>query len=117
MKTLAFAAMVLVAAACSSATDNEQKDLEAEAAIVAAWGVDPVLVNAVLAQNTQNIALTEIQRRDVEWVAGRDTARVRAMTTGACADRLRQLMAAKSIYGETFLMDRQGALVCASENS
>jgi tartrate dehydratase beta subunit/fumarate hydratase class I family protein len=104
-----------VAAGCSSPTDDEASKLESEAFVLAAWGSDATLVSAVAAQNAQNLTLVEIQRRDTEWVAGRDTARVRMMTTGPYADRLRQLMSQKAIYGETFLMDNKGALVCASD--
>ncbi|MEO5509592.1 MAG: hypothetical protein ABIV28_06780 [Longimicrobiales bacterium] len=117
MKAPGVAVLIILLAGCSSPADDERKDLEAEAAVLLSWGIDPTLVSAVATQNAQNLTLTEIQRRDTEWVAGRDTARVRQMTTGACADRVRQLMAQKSIYSETFVMDNQGALVCASEKT
>jgi C4-dicarboxylate-specific signal transduction histidine kinase len=67
-------------------------------------------------QNEKRVPLAEIQRLDREWIAGRATELVRRMTTGPCADELRKL-ANDPRYGETFVMDDQGALVCASEKT
>jgi hypothetical protein len=49
-------------------------------------------------------------------MAGKNDALVKQMTTGACADHLRDL-AKKAGYGESFVMDNQGALVCATEKT
>jgi hypothetical protein len=39
---------------------------------------------------------------------------VKQTTTGPCADRLRELAGGSAAYGETFVMDDQGANVCAT---
>jgi hypothetical protein len=39
---------------------------------------------------------------------------VKQTTTGTCADHLRELVKGHSVYNETFIMDNQGALVCAT---
>ena len=93
--------------------DAMQKRLEAEAVKLQAWTSDKVLVNAAAAQNAQHLTMTEIERRDKEWMAGRADALVKQMLSGPCADRLRQLTSTGP-YGETFVMDNQGALVCTN---
>ncbi len=93
--------------------DAMQKRLEAEAAKLQAWTADKILVNATSAQNAQHLAMAEIERRDKEWMAGGADALVKQTLSGPCADRLRQLTSSGP-YGETFVMDNQGALVCAN---
>src|SRR5206468_10715851 len=74
-------------------------------------------VAAVSAQNNQQRTMTEITRRDDAWMAGKAEPLIKEMTTGPCADRLRALTATSPVYGETFLMDNQGALVCANQRT
>jgi hypothetical protein len=92
--------------------DAIQKRLEAEAVRLESWTADKALLAAVRAQNAQKLTMAEIERRDKAWPG--DAALVRSVTTGACADRLRELAATSKQYGEILLMDDQGALVCAS---
>ena len=89
-----------------------QKQLEQEAAKLRAWGSDAAIVAAVKAQNAKHVPLAQIQSLDEQWTAGKAPALVKQVTTGPCADRLRQL--AGSAYGESFVMDDQGAIVCAT---
>ncbi|HUP60490.1 MAG TPA: hypothetical protein VNA69_08755 [Thermoanaerobaculia bacterium] len=89
-----------------------QKMLEAEAANIRAWGSDPALVAAVKAQNAKRVPLAQIQSLDEQWKAGNAAALVKQVTSGPCADRLRALVG--ETYSETFVMDDQGALVCAT---
>src|SRR4051795_12991977 len=108
--------MMATTAAAQSA-DAIQKRLDSEAVRLKAWTQDPVLMAAVTTQNNQHVPLAEIQKRDEAWVAGKDEALVKQMTAGQCADRLRQLTSSGTIYGETFIMDDQGALVCANQKT
>jgi hypothetical protein len=91
-----------------------QKLLDREAVKLAAWGSDPVIVAAVKAQNAKRVPLATIKSIDASWIAGKAENLVRQSMTGACADRLRELGAASPAYGETFSMDDQGAIVCAT---
>ena len=115
MKRIVAVALVLSAPfVAGQSADAIQKRLEAEATKLQAWTTDKTLVNAVAAQNAQHLKMAEIERRDKEWIAGGAEPLVKQMLTGPCADRLRQLTSASPIYGETFVMDNQGALVCTN---
>lgn len=90
------------------------KNLNAEAERLQGWSSDPVLVQAVKAQNAQKVSLAEIQRIDKEWIGGKLRKEV---LTGPCANRLRELSHQQPYYVEVFVSDNQGALVCANERT
>src|SRR5258708_30371002 len=116
MKHFVFGLLMAVRAtvAVAQSGDSNQKRLEAESVKLKTWTQDPLFVAAVTAQNKQHITPAEIDKRDKAWVAGKAEPLVKQMTTGRCADHLRQLAAASPIYSESFVMDDQGALVCAN---
>lgn len=116
MRTLmmTIAACAVAAAALGQSAETIQKALSNEATSLAAWGSDKVFVDAVKAQNGKKVPLAEIKRLDGDWMAGKSDDAVRRVTTGPCADHLRALVASHPGYGEAFVMDDQGALVCAS---
>ena len=94
-----------------------QKALTSESAAIATWGSDKVFVDATKAQNAKKVKLTEIETIDKEWIAGKADDAVKRVTTGPCADHLRQLVAQHAGFGEAFVMDDQGALVCANSRT
>jgi len=104
---LAFAAPLLFA----QSAPMMHKMLVAESERLRPWAADKVLLDAVKAQNARNVPLAEIQKIDEEWKAGKVR---KELTTGPCADRLRELAADHTQYVEVFVMDNQGALVCAN---
>jgi hypothetical protein len=117
MKSIALvSALSLLCAlnAHSQSAGNLQKLLADEAARLQAWGNDPAIVAAVKAQNAKRATAAQVKSLDEQWSAGKAEALVKQVTTGACADHLRKLVAGNAGYGETFLMDNQGALVCAT---
>lgn len=114
---LAVAMALLPAAVGGQSADALQKALTAEAAKLEAWAADEAIVAAVKRQNVRSMPLADIQKIDKEWMAGGAQATVRQVTTGACADRLRALAATDARYGETLVMDDQGALVCATQRT
>lgn len=97
----------------AQSAETIQKELNVHAERLRPWTADPVLQSAVKAQNARAVPLAEIQRLDQAWAAKQNEALVQKTITGACADRLREL-AAKAGYGEAFVSDNQGALVCAT---
>jgi hypothetical protein len=112
MRTLA--ALAVAAAAYGQSAESIQKALSNEAAALSAWGSDKVFVDAVKAQNGKKVPLADIKRMDTEWMAGKGEELVKRVTSGPCAEHLRALVTAHPGYGEAFLMDDQGALVCAN---
>lgn len=113
---LVLAACVALGVAAQSA-DELQKMLTAESKTLTAWAEDRTIVDAVRQRNARRLSLDEVKRIDAEWTAGRAAADVREATTGACADRLRALAAQSPRYGETFVMDANGAVVCATQRT
>jgi len=97
--------------------DSVQKTLAREPEKLRAWASDERLIAAVKQQNARGVSLAEIQRQDKAWIAGGAADLVRRVTTGPCADQLRRFVASDPRYSETFVMDNQGALVCASQKT
>ena len=87
------------------------KSLTAESEKLKAWAADPVLVDAVKAENARNVPVAEIQKIDDAWKAGKVR---RELIANLCADRLRQLAQQGAQYNEVFVTDNRGALVCAN---
>ena len=106
--------LLLASSAFAQSAQSLQKRLDAEAAKLSAWGSDPTIVAAVKAQNAKHVPLATIQSLDEQWVAGKAATLVRQSTVGTCADYLRKLASSGTIYSEVFVMDNQGALVCAN---
>ncbi len=117
MKTILLASAVLLGctfAVHAQSAGTVQKLLTDEAARLQAWGSDPAIVAAVKAQNAKRATPAQVKSLDEQWSAGKAASLVKQVTTGPCADHLRKLVAGNAGYGETFLMDNQGALVCAT---
>lgn len=117
LKTIVLASVALLGfavAAHAQSAGEVQKMLSDEATRLQAWGSDPVIVAAVKAQNAKRVSAAQVQSQDKQWTAGTADALVKQVTTGACADHLRTLIAGGAAHGETFIMDDQGALVCAT---
>lgn len=109
--------MVLSASAFAQSAGEVQKMLVAEAEKLRAIGKDPAVVAAVQAQNAKKLLLTKIKVADNRWGVNKESALVKKTITGPCADRLREIVAANPAYSETFAMDNQGAIVCATQKT
>lgn len=105
------------AAAFARSAEELHKILQAEAERMQSAGTDKAIIEVVRAQNAKKVPLAEIQRIDKEWIAGGQKALVQKLTTNRCAERLRALLVPADRYGEAFVMDDQGALVCATERT
>lgn len=106
--------LVLSASALGQSAGDVQKMLVAEAETLRAIGRDPIVVAAVQAQNARKVSLTAIKVADQRWTVNKEGALVQKTISGPCADRLRAIVAAHPAYSETFAMDDQGAVVCAT---
>jgi len=114
MKTAALVALLLATSAFAQSAQTMQKRLDAEAAKLSAWGSDSVIVAAVKTQNAKRVPLETIKSLDEQWSAGKAATLVRQTTIGTCADYVRKLASTNTTYSEVFVMDNQGALVCAN---
>jgi hypothetical protein len=72
------------------------------------------LLAAVKTQNTLAVPIVAIKVIDQRWFLNKEMGLVRQATTGKCADVLREFVAANSAYGEAFVLDQQGAIVCSN---
>ena len=112
-RTATTAAVLLFVAVTASAQSAAALHgaLKAESERLRAWTTDALLLDAVRAQNSRGVALSDIQKIDEDWRSGKHRSDV---VNGACADRLRELSAQRVYYVEVFVTDNKGALVCAN---
>jgi hypothetical protein len=78
---------------------------------------DGAVIGFVDAKNGTEEPAAEIQKRDTRWRAGGEAALRKELTTNPCAERLRALSKSDSFVLEAILMDAQGALVCATDET
>jgi len=75
---------------------------------------DPEAVKAIAARNRVIESPGDIRRKDADWQRNPSYPLRKALTSGPCADRLRQLIQDDAFVVEAFLMDSRGGLVCAT---
>lgn len=103
----------LFCAAPVVAQDSTRRALTMQVAGIQDLGTDKTLVSAVNEQNAKDLSLANLQRLDREWSV-RAESFGRQLSSGACADRLRQFMLTKPIFDHVVVLDNKGAVVCAS---
>jgi len=74
----------------------------------------PTVIAFVAEKNASGETRAAIDRHDAAWTTQADYPLQRTLTTNACARYLSERVAPDPLIVEAFLMDRQGALVCAS---
>jgi hypothetical protein len=109
--------LILAAQAFAQSAGTVQKLLDKEATKLESWGHDEAIVAAVRAQNAKEVPLAEIKAIDERWVAGKANDTVQQILSAPCSARLHELIGTSGWYDETFAMDDQGALVCATEKT
>jgi hypothetical protein len=78
---------------------------------------DPVLRQALVAQNAAPLTPQQLLRRDREWISDPQLPLRKTVTGSECARRLRQLTQPDAVIVEAILMDAQGANVCATRET
>ena len=82
------------------------------------WVKDPTLLEALQKQNKMSKSLDEIQKVDREWVEGNISEDfVNSKLQGPCAEKLKEFESKIPSASESFLMDAQGGLVCATKKT
>ena len=75
---------------------------------------DPAIAGFLAAKNAQSETPEQLREKDVRWTSGRDPALKQAVTTGPCAEKLREMVKADPFILEAMLIDVRGGLVCAT---
>ena len=101
-----------------SAEKAPQKVVDLAGSELIKFGSDPVIVQAVKAQNARSQTLEQIQELDKKW---RDTPGIadfmEAIMENDCAKHLREIQESKPFYAEIFVMDNQGANVAMTDKT
>jgi hypothetical protein len=85
---------------------------------LAALAADPVIVEAVTAQNNKKATLAEIQAVDKVWMATPGTADfMKAVIDSAAGQHLRSWRKSRGYLSEIIVMDRSGANVAITEKT
>lgn len=81
-------------------------------------GKDPVIVNAVLAENAKGKTLDQIKQMDAKWMATPGVADfMKALMESECGRHLRAIGNSAPFYAEIFVMDNQGANVAMTNKT
>lgn len=112
-KILGCALLVLVlTAGMAFAEQAPQRVYDLAEGTLAALGSDPIIVEAVKAQNAKGMSLDSIQAMDQKW---RNTPGIapfmKALMESKLGKHLRELQDSQNYYAEIFVMDNQGANV------
>lgn len=115
-------AVVLIFLICAlplaAQDENLPPKLQPEAKKILKWSEDQILVDAVREQNKSAMTMDQIQKIDNEWIKGTLSEDfVKGILTNACAVRLKELEKTMPVALESFVMDSQGALVCATKKT
>ncbi len=85
---------------------------------LAAFGTDPVLVDAVKAENAKGKSMADIEAMDAKWKGDAGVADyMKAMMDSPAGKRLAELRDSEPYLVELFLMDNQGANVAMSNKT
>ena len=85
---------------------------------LAAYGKDPVIVDAVKAENAKGKTLDQIKTKDKEWLATAGIADyMQAIMDSTCGNYLRSIQNSAPYYSEIFVMDNQGANVAMTDKT
>jgi hypothetical protein len=85
---------------------------------LASLGTDPVIVNAVKAENAKGKTLAQIQEMDKTWKATPGIADyMKAIMESECGKHLRRIQSSSPLYSEIFVMDNQGANVAMTDKT
>ena len=109
---------LLLSITFSSFAEEVPQSIKDMSASFMAYGQNPKLIEAVKAQNKQNLALAEIKSRDKKWI---DTDGIDSFMTSLlendAAKALFKIEGSQPYYLELFLMDNQGANVAMTNKT
>ena len=110
--------VLLVSVSLSFAEAAPQSVVDLAKAKLAAFGTDPVLVDAVKAENAKGKAMADIEAMDAKWKGTAGVADyMKAIMDSPAGKRLAEIRDSEPYLVELFLMDDQGANVAMSDKT
>ena len=104
--------------AAANAEKAPQKIIDLANSSLAAYGTDPVIVNAVKAENAKAKTLDQIKAQDQKWQADSGvTTYMKAIMDSECGQYLRKIQKSEPYFSEVFVMDNLGANVAMSDKT
>lgn len=95
-----------------------QKVIDLANSTLANFGMDPVIVAAVNAENSKQKTLVQIKEMDEKWKAHAGIADyMKAIMDSECGKHLRTIQNSAPYYAEIFVMDNQGANVAMTDKT
>ena len=91
-----------------------QKLLKTKILLARHIGLNPVMIGAVSEQNSQNLSLGEIKKRDNKWKSSKKLTQFKLfLQQNDAGSYLKQLVTKNKYVNEAFLTDNQGANVAS----
>lgn len=110
--------VVLTATVSLAAEKAPQKIVDLANNTLAAIGADPVIVEAVKAENAKGKSLDDIKAMDEKWKgAAGVTDYMQALMDSPCGKHIRDLQKSQPYFAEIFVMDNQGANVAMTDKT
>ena len=110
--------VLLVSVSLSFAEAAPQSVVDLAKTKLAAFGTDPVLVDAVKAENSKGKSMEAIEALDAKWKGDAGVADyMKAIMESAAGIRLAEIRDSEPYLVELFLMDNQGANVAMSDKT
>jgi hypothetical protein len=95
-----------------------QKVIELANSTLAEYGMDPVIVKAVKAENAKEKSLSQIKEMDEKWKGHAGVADyMQNMMDSECGKRLATIQNSAPYYAEIFVMDNQGGNVAMTDKT
>jgi len=95
-----------------------QKVFELAKTQLVSLGTDPIIVEAVKAENAKGKTLAQIQEMDTKWKKTPGIADyMKAMMESDAGKHLRTIQESATFYAEIFVMDNQGANVAMTDKT
>ena len=85
---------------------------------LAKFGTDPVIVEAVKAENAKGKSLAQVKEMDKKWKETPGVADfMKAQIDNKCGKRLQEIKKSAAYFEEIFVMDNQGSNVCITSKT
>jgi hypothetical protein len=109
---------ILMTSMALAAEKAPQKIMDLTNNTLAPIGTDPIIIEAVKAENAKGKSMDEIKAMDEKW---KNTAGVadfmRSLMDSACGKHIREFQKSQPYFSEIFVMDNQGANVAMTDKT